>query len=60
MLYREIIAVCSQIHTKHINTLWTKCRGVGWIELIRNRKKWSTFCEHGNEPSGMGTIPPPR
>ena len=22
MLYRETIAVCSQIHTKHINTLW--------------------------------------
>ena len=22
MVYREIIAVCSQIHTKHINTLW--------------------------------------
>ena len=21
MLYREILAVCSQIHTKHINTL---------------------------------------
>jgi len=21
MLYREIMAVCSQIHTKHINTL---------------------------------------
>jgi tryptophanase len=21
MIYREIIAVCSQIHTKHINTL---------------------------------------
>jgi hypothetical protein len=21
MFYREIIAVCSQIHTKHINTL---------------------------------------
>ena len=21
MLYREIIAVCSQIHTEHINTL---------------------------------------
>ena len=21
MLYREIIAVCAQIHTKHINTL---------------------------------------
>jgi hypothetical protein len=22
MLYREIIAVCSQIHTKHTNTVW--------------------------------------
>ena len=22
MLYKEITAVCSQIHTKHINTLW--------------------------------------
>jgi len=22
MLYREIIAVCPQIHTKHINTLY--------------------------------------
>jgi len=21
MMYREIIAICSQIHTKHINTL---------------------------------------
>ena len=21
MLYREIIAVCSEVHTKHINTL---------------------------------------
>jgi len=29
MLYREIIAVCSQIHTKHINTLvWAECRVV--------------------------------
>jgi hypothetical protein len=24
MLYREIIAVCSQIHTKHTNTLCTQ------------------------------------
>jgi hypothetical protein len=24
--YREIIAVCSQIHTKHINTLWAERR----------------------------------
>jgi len=27
MLYREIIAVCSQIHTKHINTaVWGERR----------------------------------
>ena len=31
MLYREIIAVCSQIHTKHINTL---CRqNVGFVNV---------------------------
>jgi len=30
MLYREIIAVCSQIHTKHINTL---CVGQN-VELL--------------------------
>jgi len=24
MLRREIIAVCSQIHTKHINTVWVQ------------------------------------
>jgi hypothetical protein len=26
MLYREIIAVCSQIHSKHINTVWPERR----------------------------------
>jgi hypothetical protein len=26
ILYREIIAVCSQIHTKHINILWVKSK----------------------------------
>ena len=26
VLYRGIIAVCSDIHTKHINTLWTERR----------------------------------
>jgi len=24
MLYKEIIAVCSQINTKHINTVWAE------------------------------------
>jgi hypothetical protein len=32
MLYREIIAVCSQIHTKHINTaVWAE-RGIVNVE----------------------------
>ena len=26
MLYREIIAVCSEIHTKHIHALWAEHR----------------------------------
>jgi hypothetical protein len=26
MLYRELIAVCSEIHAKRINTLWAECR----------------------------------
>jgi len=26
MMYREIIAVCSEIHTKHINILWAERR----------------------------------
>jgi hypothetical protein len=26
MLYKEIIAVCSEIHTKHINTVWAENR----------------------------------
>jgi hypothetical protein len=33
MLYREIIAVCSQIHTKHINTL----RGPMWTYQCKSR-----------------------
>ena len=32
MLYREIIAVCSQIHTKHINTLCGQN-----VELLNNK-----------------------
>jgi hypothetical protein len=35
MLYREIIAVCSQIHTKHINTLCGQTL-IGFITALRN------------------------
>jgi hypothetical protein len=33
MLYREIIAVCSEIHTEDINTLWTE-RGIVNVKMV--------------------------
>jgi len=39
MLHRKIIAVCSQIHTKHINTLWGKN-----VELL-NVKSSGTYSD---------------
>jgi hypothetical protein len=39
MLYREIIAVCSEIHTKHINTLCGQN-----VELL-NGKTGGTNCK---------------
>jgi len=38
LLYREIIAVCSQIHTKHINTLCgqdVECRTYRAVNTLR-------------------------
>jgi len=40
MLYREIIAVCSQIHTKHINTLY------GQNVEFQNVKPIGTYTNH--------------
>ena len=40
MLYWEIIAVCSQIHTKHINTLCGQN-----VELL-NFKSGGTYSDH--------------
>ena len=37
MLYREIIAVCSHIHTKHINTVCG--RNVELLHIERRGKK---------------------
>jgi len=34
MLYREIIAVCSQIHTKHINTLCGQNAELSNVKLV--------------------------
>jgi hypothetical protein len=41
MLYREIIAVCSEIHTKHINTLCGQK-----VELL-NVKPGGTYSKRG-------------
>ena len=40
MLYREIIAVCSQIHTKHINTL------CGQKVELSNVEAGGTYSDH--------------
>jgi len=40
MLYREIIAICSEIHTKHINTLCGQN-----VELF-NVKPGGTYSDH--------------
>ena len=34
MLYREIIALCSQIHTKHINTLCGQDKEMLNVKLV--------------------------
>jgi len=43
MLYSEIIAVCSEIHTKHINTLCG--HNVQWL----NVKSGGTYSNHWAE-----------
>ena len=40
MLYREIIAVCSQIHTKHINTLCGQNAEVINVKLVVRSDRW--------------------
>jgi len=34
MLYRELVAVCSEIHTKHINTLCGQNVALLNVELV--------------------------
>ena len=59
MLYSEIIAVCSQIHTKHINTLCgqnVECRTYRAVNTLRlsyknqsaNAVQWNNFCWSSN------------
>ena len=49
MLYREIIAVCSQIHTKHINTLCGQkvvLLNVKLVVHIVTTVRYSTYSDH--------------
>jgi hypothetical protein len=34
MLYGEEVAVCSEINTKHINTVWAECTGWSEVRII--------------------------
>ena len=54
MLYREIIAVCSQIHTKHINTLCGQNVELLNVELAVHIAT-SGLCE---DNFTIGTAPP--
>ena len=51
MLYREIIAVCSQIHTKRINTLCGQN-----VELL-NVKPGVTYSDHWDLKGGTVCYP---
>jgi len=52
MLYKEIIAVFSQIHTKHINTLCEQKAGLLNVKLVVYSDQWAvegstTVCRTG-------------
>ena len=45
MLYREIMAVCSEIHTKHINTaVWGRRHGSALIGDLCNNETAARVC----------------
>jgi hypothetical protein len=51
MLYSEIIAVCSQIHTKHINTLCgqnVECRTYRAVNTLLSYKNQPVNAVHWN------------
>ena len=50
MVYREVIAVCSQIHTKHINTL------CGQNVKLLNVKPGGTYSIYSIVPLGFKTL----
>ena len=57
MLYREIIAVCSQIHTKRINTLCgqnVKLLNVKLaVNIVTTVPQWATFQARQRTPTAI-------
>ena len=67
MLYSEIIAVCSQIHTKHINTLCgqnVECRTYRAVNTLRlsyknqpvNAVQWNNRCLFSDPHKNVNTL----
>jgi len=48
MLYREIIAVCSEIHTKHINTLCGLNVELLCVKPASGRSQWPCRLRRGS------------
>ena len=61
MLYREIIAVCSQIHTKHINTLCGQNVELLNLKLVvhivtTGLRRFNWYKSFPREASGCSTV----
>jgi hypothetical protein len=54
MLYREIIAVCSEIHTKHINTLCGQNVGLTVAQAAARLAVWTALQQCSRLAPGEG------
>ena len=57
MLYREIIAVCSGIHTKHINTLCGQNVELLNVKLVVHIVTTGLYRVSATEPSHCDAVP---
>ena len=56
MLYREIVAVCSQIHTKHKYIVWAERRIFLVLNLVVHIVTTASY-EPGTETAVMAAVP---
>ena len=57
MLYKEIIAVCSEIHTKHTNTLCGQ--NVESFSVISSGAEWPLGLQNRQQAHAMCALPKP-